>query len=422
MGSGVVSVGRRIYAVGLYWENSPSSRVVAAAKEAASQPGQKADFFAIRAGQKDGRVPQFGLAQAASGHKSAMPAFAGCLANQQPGSWVGAFRLREGTVVTVVRDDLIVPDGDQLFLDENEARERVLQEISFGGLQRIYAPESWAIPGSDNMPISLLLDERRDVKLQSVTTPKSVWIMGGGLIVLLVVGLGVGLYKQDQESKRAAIEAQKMTALARAKAAAGQAGLGAQKEPIYPPPERKWEAKPPVMDVLESCRVALINVPAAIAGWKMQQLKCDGGSVNIAWSRDKGFSAPPKDWVINSSGNAANSSISLPKLTARGHQDLVNPDDITRRYLSQNWSGTISRLPEDPPPPPPPDYKGPWNPPPPPWVKRSFTLSVQNLPASLPVYFHDLPGIVVNALTYKPNANNVGGSWSVEGIIYENRI
>lgn len=422
MGSGVVTVGRKNYAVGLYWENSPSSRVVAAAKEAASQPGQQADFFAIRAGQKDGRVPQFGLGQAASGHRGSMPAFAGCLANQQPGSWVGAFRLREGTVVTVVRDDLIVPDGDQLFIDENEARERVLQEISFGGLQRIFAPESWAIPGSDNMPITLLIDERQDVKLQHVTTPKSVWITAASVVVVILLGLGFGLYKQNQEAKRAALEAEKMSALQRAKAAASQAGLSGPKQPEYPPPERKWESKPNPLSLVESCRSGLVSVIAAQAGWRMTQLRCDGASITVTWIRDKGFSSPPKDWVVNSTAAGATSSVSLPKLSPRGPENLLNPDEVTRRYLVQNWPGPIARLPEDPPPAPPPDYKGPWNPPPPPWVKRSFTLTVPDLPSSLPSYFHELPGAVISSMTYKPNANSVGGSWVIEGIIYENRV
>src|SRR5580692_8345670 len=171
MGAGVVTVGRRQYAVGLYWENSPSGRVAQAAREAAHQPGQQADFYALRAGNKDGRVPQFGLGQKSAGHKAGMAAFAPCLANQQPGSWAGAFRLRDGVVVTVVRDDLIVPDGDQFFTNESEARDRLLQEIGFGGLQRIYAPEAWAIPSADTMPISLLLNDRTDIKLRPVRIP-----------------------------------------------------------------------------------------------------------------------------------------------------------------------------------------------------------------------------------------------------------
>lgn len=408
MGSGIVTVGRRIYAVGLYWENSPSGRVVAAAKEAASQPGQKADFFAVRAGQKDGRVPQFGLGQAVSGHKVGMPAFAACLANQQPGSWVGAFRLREGTVVTVVRDDLIVPDGDQLFLDEAEARERLLQEISFGGLQRIYAPEAWSIPGSDNMPISLLIDERRDVRLQSVATPKSVWIGGGILASLMAIGIAYGLYEQTQAAKTPIITKPIVPF--------------AEQKPTYPPPDRKWEKSAPVMDLVESCRAGLANIPAAIAGWRMSGLTCNETSLSLTWARDKGFSVPPKDWNIAVGGSTATSSVTLPKLTPRGHEDLTNPDDITRRYLAQNWSGTLARMQDDPPPPPPPNYKGPWNPPPPPWFKRSFTLTVPELPGLLPVYFQDVPGVVVTGLTFKPGGTSASGSWSVEGIIYENRI
>jgi hypothetical protein len=419
MGSGVVTVGRRTYAVGLYWENSPSGRVAVAAKEAASQPGQQADYYAIRVGQKDGRVPQFGLGQDSAGHRVAMPAFAACLANQQLGSWVGAFRLREGTVVTVVRDDLIVPDGDQLFLDENDARERLLQEIGFGGLQRIFAPEAWSIPGSDSMPVSLLLDERRDVRLQSVKTPKSVWIAGGFILFLLILGLGVGWYLQDQAAQRTAAEAARLKGLEAAKI---KLMPNLSQEPPYPPPERKWEKRPPVLDVIESCRAGLVNAPAAIAGWRMSQLKCDGNAISLTWGRTKGMSSLPKNWVVNDSGTSATGSIPLPGLLARGHEDLANPADNTRRYLRQNWPGTLARMMDDPPPPPPPDYKGPWNPPPPPWVKRSFTLTVPELPSGLPAYFGDLPGIVVNALTFSPGNNNVVGSWTVEGVIYENRI
>ena len=142
MASGVVTIGRQSYAVGLYWENSPGGgRVAQIAKEAASQAGQQADFYAVRPGNKNGRVPQFGLSGVEGGHKAGMPTLAACLAGQMPGSWAGAFRFSEGTAVVVVRDDLIVPDGDLFFLDETEARDRLLQEIGFGGLESTYAPD-----------------------------------------------------------------------------------------------------------------------------------------------------------------------------------------------------------------------------------------------------------------------------------------
>lgn len=421
MGAGVVTVGRRPYAVGLYWENSPSGRVAQAAKEAAAQPGQQADFYAVRGSGKTERVPQFGLGQESAGHKAGMPSFAACLANQQGGSWAGAFRLREGVALTIVRDDLIVPDGDQFYINESDARDRLLQEIGFGGLQRIFAPEAWAIPGADSMPLSLLLDERRDIRLQTVRVPKQVLIAGAVLAVLLLLGLGIGWYIQvEQEAEEAARqEALKKAQLEAQKLLPSQFS---NQQPEYPPPERKWEKRPLPVAVIEACKAGLVQVPAGVAGWRLTQLKCNGSSIEISWSRISGFSKPPPlKSVINDTASSADASISLPSLEPRGPQDLLDPTEVTRRYLGQNWPGTVSRAPDDPLPPPPPGYKGAWTPPPPPWVKRSFTVTVSELPASLSLFFGDLPGTVINSLNYSPSANGAG-SWTIEGVIYENRI
>lgn len=421
MGAGVVSVGRRFYAVGLYWENSPSGRVAQAAKEAASQPGQQADLYAVRGAGKTERVPQFGLGQFSAGHKAGMPVFAGCLANQQGGSWVGAFRLREGTVVTVVRDDLIVPDGDQFYLNESDARDRLLQEIGFGGLQRIYAPEAWAIPGADSMPLSLLLDERRDVRLQGVRISKQTIVLGAVLAALLLIGISVAWYIQAQED---AEEKAAHDALQKAQSAAQKllpTQLQSQKID-YPPPERKWEKRAPPLDVIENCRAGLAKVPFEVNGWKMNQLTCEGNSINVTWQRTDGMTRPPPTASVIDAATSASASYSLPAVNPRGPQDLSDPNEITRRYLAQNWPGTIGRLPDDPPPPPPPNFTGNWNPPPPPWVKRSFTLTVSELPGSLRTFFQDLPGAVVNSLSYAPGSGGGGGLWRIEGVIYENRI
>ena len=415
MGAGIVTIGRRVYAVGLYWENSPSGRISQAAKEAASQPGQQADFYAIRPGDKTGRVPQFGLGQIAAGHKTGMPVFAACLANQQPGSWGGAFRLREGTVITVVRDDLIVPDGDQYFASESEARDRLLQEIGFGGLQRVYAPESWAISGSDTMPVSLLLDERRDVRLRPVKIPKQVLVIGAIAAAVLVLLLGGGWYYQNLQAEKEAEAAAKEDALRRARDLANHANPFATQGPQYPPPERVWENRPNAMAVINSCHTGLAQVRIAVVGWKLGEVKCDGSVIALGWSRDKGLSQPPEGSTVDDAGSLANSKVVLPSLTPRGHEDLIGHNDITRRYLLQDWPGRIQHAPDDPAPLPPPGYQGTWTPPPAPWVKRSFTVTVPELPSSMALYFGDLPGVVVNSMSY------TGNGWTIEGVVYENR-
>ena len=429
MGAGVVTVGRRPYAVGLYWENSPSGRVAQTAKEAAQQPGQQADFFAIRGGNKDGRVPQFGLGQSSEGHKNGMPVLAACLANQQPGSWAGAFRFNEGTVVIIVRDDLIVPDGDQFFLNESDARDRLLQEMGFGGLQRVYAPESWAVPGSDTMPISLLLDDRRDIRLQVVTIPKKVVVTGAAAVGVLLLILAGGWYYQDMQEENERKRLAEADALAKMRAKSeGMLPKVLQQQaehPPYPEPDRKWEKTPEASKVIDACRSALARIESVRNGWRLTQLKCDGLTITMNWLRVHSMSdplefPPPAKVNINDAMSAATVAIPLAPLTPRGSEALEDPATIMRRYLALDWSGDIRVMPDDPPPPPPQGYNGAWSPPQPPWVKRSFTVNVQDLPNSFPDMFDGFGGVVIDSLSYTPGT--FGGTWVIGGTIYENRI
>ncbi len=210
-------------------------------------------------------VPQFGLGQKSAGHKAGMPVFAACLANQQPGSWAGAFRLREGVVVIVIRDDLIVPDGDQFFSNENEARDRLLQEIGFGGVQRVYAPEAWAIPAADSMPISLLLDDRRDVRMRLVTIPKKFLAMPKAALrsQRLLFCLPTGWYIQEKNAEE---EAARQAALERIREAANKKVPGMfDQQPEISAAGAKMGKKPFANDCgFMACRDALGLVPAAL--------------------------------------------------------------------------------------------------------------------------------------------------------------
>jgi hypothetical protein len=412
MSAGTVTVGGRKYAVGLYWENSPGSgRVAQIAKEAARQPGAQADFYVVRPGSKDGRIPQFGLASAENGFKAGMPVLAGCLANQIPGSWVGAFRLNEGTVVTVVRDDLIVPDGDLFFYDETEARDRLIQEIGFGGLQSTYAPESWSIPGADNIPLTLLVNNRQDIKLQQVNIPQKVKIAAAAaFLVFILILAGVWYWQASEDEENARLEAlrQAQSHLL--------PGTQAPPEPKY---DRKWEQAPVPLGVVGSCEHGLAKIPAALAGWKLSTLHCSGNDISLTWTREKGLTTLLPNAKINDNGNSATQTVKLQDLKPRGSEFLGDPDDTLKRYLEQGWPGMIARVADDPAPPAPPGYTGPWNPPPAPWVKRSFTLTVPELPGSLPVYLGGLPGVVITSMNFTPSG--IDGSWVIEGVIYENR-
>ena len=422
MGAAVVTVGRHRYAVGLYWENSPGSgRVAQTAKEAAAQPGQQADFYAVRPGNKNGRIPQFGLCTAEAGQTPGMPVLVGCLATQVPGSWVGAFRVREGIVVTVIRDDLVVPDGDLFFHDEAEARDRLTQEVGFGGLQAVYAPEAWAIPGSDTIPLQLLLNDRRDIKLQRVKIQTKTKILTFSLVGVVCLLLAIGWYWNQKIEEENLRRGQQEEAMHRAQEAAKKLVPGILQQETAPEPkyDRKWETSPPALDIIESCRQGLAKVHLVAIGWRLSALKCGNGGMVATWAREKGASRPPEYAKVNETITQAIQTIALPPLPPRGEEALGDPDELTRRYLAQNWSGSLARAPDDPLPPPPPGYTGSWTPSPPPWLKRSFTLSVPELPSGIPGLIGGLPGVVINNISFSPSG--ISGVWVVEGTIYENR-
>ena len=416
MSSGVVTVGRHTYAVGLYWENSPGGgRVSQIAKDAAKQPGQQADFFAIRPGNKDGGVPQFGLSTGEGGQAAGMPALAGCLASQLPGSWAGAFRLNEGIVVIIVRDDLIVPDGDLFFYEEADARDRLIQEMGFGGLQTVYAPEAWSIPGADSIPITLLLNDRADIKLQSVYLSQKAKL-GIFVFVLLAVAVVGGIMLAGGADNAVDL------------ATKGQLPPPPKAFVPKPPPptvyEPYWERKPFAREIVTNCVELLPTVPTAIEGWRLNKVTCNGTNISVTWARTKGSTEPPDGASVAPTGKTATKSYSLPnrRLSSRGQkegpEELLTVNEITNRYLLENWPGTLTKGTDDPLPPPPPDYDGNnWNPAPPPWQKRKFNLTVPNLPGDLAKIFEDLPGAIIDNMTAA--SGTMAGGWKVEGVIYE---
>jgi hypothetical protein len=416
MSSGVVKVGRRTYAVGLFWQPSPSGRVAQAAREAALQPGQQAEFYCVRAASKSVLVPQYGLGQANQGHKVGMPTLAASLANVQPGSWAGAFRLREGTWVIVVRDDLVAPDGDMLFHSDEQARERLLQEVSLGGVQRTYCPDGWAIPGSDPTPLPLLLQDRTDCRLQPVNLPMKLIIYVGAGVAALLVLVFVALQYQAQVQRE---EEERIAAIAKAKAGAISKSLEEWKWPpadqVY---EHVWEKKPLVPPVLDACRQAFTQFKASQLGWKRGASTCVwDGSLSVVWNREPGKIAQvPDRSTMNDAGMIATQSLRNQGLTPRGIETLATQKEITTHVITQGLPFVLGRMGDDPPiVHPPSNVKNPPPPPKSPWVKRSVRYSGKTPLWDFRKQFENVPGFILEKVLWD------GNNWIIEATIYEKR-
>ena len=421
MASGVVKVGRRIYAVGLLWQPSPSGRIAQAAREAAAQPGQQSDFYCVRAASKSAAIPQYGLGQSAQGHKAGMATLAASLANAQPGSWAGAFRLREGTWIIVVRDDLVAPDGDVLFDNDEAARDRLLQEVSLGGVQRVYAPDGWAVPGSDPTPLPLLLQDRSECRLQPVRVPMRLIIYGAAAAAVVLLLVFLALQWQAEQER---IEQEQTAAQLKAQQEAMKNGAVSKiiNKWEWPPAEqcyeRKWEKAARGFDVLNSCQALLKKINAAQLGWKRGTATCMDNKLNIIWQREKTDNGiVPNDSIVKDDLTSASQNTRGPAVMPRGAEPLLRETEISALIIHDKWPLlSVVRLPDDQPSvSPPPDMKDPPPPPPPPWRKRGIKYSGKTPPWELWRYFESVTGLILDKITWD------GATWTFEATIYEKR-
>lgn len=437
MVAGVVSVGGKAYAVGLYWQVSDSPSAARAAKVAARQPGAFADFYCVRSGNTKGRAPQFGLGEQRLGHRWNMPSAAASLANRQPGSWAGVFVVPEGVWFIEVRDDLIAPEGDLVFADEAEAMGRLQEASARGGLEKIYAPASWAIPGAESRSLTSLLSGSGDARLRPVKLPPQVIkaIVGGviGLVVLVVlifVGLGIRERQrqaQMEEEQRIAQEMASKTAEQRRqeeerrkaeeearRKAEEEARARAQSQQVMQMPwyQRVWESAPRPLVWLAACRDTMDKVQVEPLGWTLGGVSCAGGRVTATWTRTSGPAVIPDSATVDPSMRSATATFDLPSLPARGHEEIWPADAIMFYTLQNDWDAALTYMPDESLP----ALSNGQQPPPPPWVKRQVQWSVPLSPWTLKGPLVDLPGFVLNTLT-----RNADGGWQMEGVLYEQR-
>ncbi len=423
MTAGVITVGGKKYAVGLYWEVSDSTNAARAARQAAAQSEPKADFYCVRAGNNKGRAPQFGLGDEKLGHKWGMPTAAATLANRQPGSWAGVFVVPEGVWFIEVRDDLIAPEGDVLFADEAEAMGRLQETSARGGLERIYAPASWAIPGAEASSLASLLSGKADVRLTPVKIPKKVIMAGMAaaaamVVLILVIIVIMNMREAEQERQQAEERAQQAEMMRRqseekARLEEEERKRRLQQQALQAPTfQRTWEQIPLPLVWLNGCRTAMEEIPVSPLGWDLVSLRCTGNQVFATWNRVQGPADILPGMEIDASLRSATRVVNLPQLEPRGDTQLWPGEAISLYILRNDWQAEISYIGDDPQPVLPDGQKVP----PPPWVKRSVRWTVPLSPWTLKGPLVDLPGFVIQNLTWSRD-----GSWQIEGVLYEQR-
>ena len=117
------------YATSLFWQplqnkDDPFTEV----GEASEGVMEGADLFCI----KQGKAPQFGICASKEGYKSGENVAAVTLATAMAdrSSFVAVFKVDNGWWYTCIRNDIILSDGDMLFLNEQEAKDQFLSMLA----------------------------------------------------------------------------------------------------------------------------------------------------------------------------------------------------------------------------------------------------------------------------------------------------
>ena len=324
-----VTVDGVTYATGLFWQ--PLQNVddpVTEVNDAAQGILEGADLFCI----KQGKAPQFGICTSAQGYKSGMLAGAVTVATALGGlsSFVAVFKVDKGWWYVCVRNDIILSDGDIVFLSEDEAKNQFMSMLAVPDWGRKIAPKDWGIDGTEDVDISSLMGKGMRVKLQRIKA-----LRGAKLYMVIAISSVVAMWLVSvvinsiflAPPKRPMIEPIKPKAVVK-------------KEVVLPPENIPWDKISDPNVVLTRCydniaALAQITTP----GWNIGDISCNSSGASTIWTREVGLIA----WVdvslnntvlkfksksVDANGNSVVASVSIGDVPTRKDKPNRNIDNL----------------------------------------------------------------------------------------------
>lgn len=182
-----MNVGGINYATSLFWQPlQNASDYMVEVEEASTSVLEGADLFCI----KGGKAPQFGICVSHEGYKNgetvAAVALATALSNIP--SFVAVFKTDNGWWYTCVRNDIILSDGDMLYLTEEEAKNQFLSMMAVPDWGKKIAPAEWGIEDTEEVHVDEILQRGAKAKLQKIKG-----LRGSKLIMVVAISAIVGI-------------------------------------------------------------------------------------------------------------------------------------------------------------------------------------------------------------------------------------
>ena len=314
------------YATSLFWQPLQNAKdYLQEVEDASNSILEGADLFCI----KGGKAPQFGICVSHEGFKkgqsSAVVALVTALSDVS--SFVAVFKTKEGWWYTCVRNDIILSDGDMLFLNEEEAKNQFLSMLAVPDWGKKIAPAEWGIEDTEDADLGELLSRGAKAKLQKIKG-----LRGSKLIAVVAVSAVVGLWLVSTLVDKIFFTPVKKPV-----------SVPVRPKVIQPVEVKEvpkpWEKIADPAEIMNSCFEGINQLVQILPpGWKIGLISCSNNSVATSWKREFGImdwmrDALEKseikfaDYQFDNTGNNITASINLkpaPQLLSPPEYNMVD--------------------------------------------------------------------------------------------------
>jgi len=275
------TLGGKTYATNLFWQqlqnhDDPISEI----QETAGTILEGSDLFCIR----QGKAPQFGVCVSSEGHKKGDIAAAISVASalSDKSSFMGVFKVSSGWWYICLRNDIVLADGDMLFLNEIEAKDRFYSMLAVPDWDLKIAPAEWCLEGTEDIPLESLINKGSVVKLDKINGLRGMnlylTLASAAIACIWLISKIVG-YAIDWFLTKpvvAPVEIQPIQQI--------------QQQQVEEPPEVKpWEQLLNPTEVMVNCYYSAQDLVKILPpGWVIEGITCTPSSITTSWRREIG--------------------------------------------------------------------------------------------------------------------------------------
>jgi hypothetical protein len=338
----LIDYGRRNYVFGLPWfttfeEESPKK----SAADTVKKSNGKFDLLAIR----NDECPQFSISSSSQGIKQGGIS-AAAIISQLVGtdSWLYALEIEDNIWLCHGKDGFIMPDGDRLFDDQEEAKREFLK-LEPARWKSIHVPTAWkaegALPEDYQKFISnneVLESHPEDIfsfphqkwmrlnSISSIASSAKTAALAGVIGTAAFFGYGF-IFPEERDTTQANFEQRRQMLAERARSE--KLTKFGEFDSAKP-----WKSTPRAEDFARACISIMQKMPVEAAGYRTISVSCEGVTVTARLERQtNNFASWLQEWAKNQGnfdldlaqdGSHAFLVADINQLTPRGDERISN--------------------------------------------------------------------------------------------------